>query len=238
MSVPSIAQCYRILDLSEGADLDAVKSAYRRLAFRYHPDLHPQDAAAAERFARINEAYVTLKRHLERKAAPGQRPSAPGSPRPEKKTRETASSPRPDFFSPRQEEILRDILNDPFAKQVFEEIFRKLRRGDPIVEDVGTPTPPPAPPASSHWKTRISQWFRHQLDVEHSMELPAQHLTPGARLRLDIRLPLSLAPRTVEFTLPHDFRLGKPIRLRGLGRRLGPWKGDLLLRLYAAFPRK
>ena len=31
--------------------------------------------------------------------------------------------------------------------------------------------------------------------------------------------------------LPHDFIPGKPVRLRGLGKRIGPWQGDLYLTL-------
>ena len=37
----------------------------------------------------------------------------------------------------------------------------------------------------------------------------------------------------VEFTLPEDFVVGRPVRLKGLGNRIGPWRGDLYIRLYA-----
>jgi molecular chaperone DnaJ len=40
-------------------------------------------------------------------------------------------------------------------------------------------------------------------------------------------------PRTVEITLPPDFVVGRPIRLKGLGRKLGPFTGDLYLRILA-----
>src|SRR4051812_4072917 len=35
--------------------------AYRRLARRLHPDLHPEDPSAAERFRAVQEAYDVLK---------------------------------------------------------------------------------------------------------------------------------------------------------------------------------
>jgi molecular chaperone DnaJ len=38
---------------------------------------------------------------------------------------------------------------------------------------------------------------------------------------------------TLEVTLPPDFAPGRPIRLKGLGRHFGPWKGDLYLHLLA-----
>lgn len=238
MSQLSLSQCYRLLELAPNADLDAVKAAYRRLAFRYHPDLHPGDRAAAERFTRINEAYVTLKRHLERPAhAQGQRQYSAKTIFEEEaaKAESTRSTSGAEFFSARHEEILRDILNDPFAKQVFEDIFRKLRTGTSVVEDGDAEmgARPNKSPTPASFKERLQNWLRSQLDVEHSMDVPARNLTPGSRLRLSLRLPLSWRTRTVELTLPWDFRLGKPIRLKGLGRRIGPWRGDLYLRLYA-----
>ena len=37
----SVKECYEILKLDKGADLQAVKRAYRRRAFELHPDLNP-----------------------------------------------------------------------------------------------------------------------------------------------------------------------------------------------------
>ena len=51
---------YEILGIDRNADAEAIKSAYRKLAKKYHPDLHPGDAAAAEKFKEINEANETL----------------------------------------------------------------------------------------------------------------------------------------------------------------------------------
>lgn len=51
---------YEILGVDKKASADEIKSAYRKLAKQYHPDLHPGDAAAAEKFKEINEANETL----------------------------------------------------------------------------------------------------------------------------------------------------------------------------------
>lgn len=50
---------YDILGVGKGADADEIKSAYRRLAKKYHPDLN-KAPEAAEKFKEINEAYSVL----------------------------------------------------------------------------------------------------------------------------------------------------------------------------------
>ncbi len=51
---------YEILGVSKTATEEELKSAFRKLARQYHPDLHPGDEAAANKFKEVNEAYETL----------------------------------------------------------------------------------------------------------------------------------------------------------------------------------
>ena len=53
--------------MSKTASADEIKSAYRKLAKQYHPDFHPGDAAAAEKFKEINEANEVLSDENKRK---------------------------------------------------------------------------------------------------------------------------------------------------------------------------
>lgn len=52
---------YELLEVERGADDAAIKSSYRKLAMRWHPDKNPGDADAEARFKAISEAYDCLK---------------------------------------------------------------------------------------------------------------------------------------------------------------------------------
>jgi len=238
---------YEILGLRPGASLTEIKKAYRSLAFKYHPDLNKNDPRAGQKFQQINTAYVILRQSLESSAG---RSQGFTTPKPEKNTQKTFSttknqsrakhtrdkSHRQKFYA-RQEEILKEILNDPFARQVFEDIFQKIKKrasDAPVLKqrrlkiewgkfnlDLDLSQGP--------IKT-IKKWLRRQLDDEQTVYLPARKMLPGSNLRIQVQHKWSGPAKIVEVTLPLDFTVGRPIRLKGLGRKIGPWKGDLYLR--------
>jgi len=51
---------YKILGVPRDAGIEEIKSAYRRLAMKYHPDRNPGDKDAEEKFKEITEAYEVL----------------------------------------------------------------------------------------------------------------------------------------------------------------------------------
>jgi molecular chaperone DnaJ len=51
---------YEVLGVSRSAGADEIKSAYRRLARRYHPDVNPNDPNAEDHFKEVGEAYSIL----------------------------------------------------------------------------------------------------------------------------------------------------------------------------------
>lgn len=159
-----------------------------------------------------------------------------------------------------EQDVLRDLLNDPFARRVFEDIYSELNRQQQeestAQAEAAGPEQPSARPAPEEkrtfrlhksnlaWGTQkwtkddskgvtglVKGWLRKQIDEEQSLALPAANLAPGRRVRLQIRQAFSGELKTVDITLPPDFAIGKPIRLRGLGKRVGPWQGDLYLTL-------
>jgi molecular chaperone DnaJ len=58
---------YAVLGVSEGADEKELKKAYRRLAQKFHPDKHPGDKEAEEKFKEISHAYDILSDPNKRK---------------------------------------------------------------------------------------------------------------------------------------------------------------------------
>ncbi len=265
-----VRECYRVLRVKEGASLEDVKKGFRSLAFQLHPDLNQDNPHAARQFQRVNEAYVTLKNHLE-KARPqagekqpraektsnkqarsgkedgsAARPGQSGASRAKTHAKPGATASSRESISksrrPTKDEVLQDILKDPFARQVFEDIYSQIKRGK---------SSPPAKPVKRklrfEWGEKvmnidlsgglwrgIKRLLRSQMDEETTIRLPPTSLRPGATIRLQVSLGLSGKPTSVEVTLPNDFIIGRPIRLKRLGKRIGPFKGDLYVRLMAS----
>ncbi len=72
---------YEILGVSKGASEAEIKSAYRRLAKKLHPDANKHDPKAASRFAEINAAYEIVGDDKKRKAFDSGEIDAEGKPR-------------------------------------------------------------------------------------------------------------------------------------------------------------
>lgn len=298
----SLKECYEILNLPRDAGIDEVKRAYRKRAFELHPDLNPNDPNASKKFQLLNEAYVALSSVLQAEDAKAQKQRAKTAAREEaKKARQEeaarakaqrdaeekrkaqakaeaeakeAEQKKRDEASRAYEEqdVLRDLLNDPFARRVFEDIYSELNRQQAQKEEKKAPEPPkpepqpkpqpkpkPEPPrqepvqrprekpkpqptptqmADPNQQEKgkgvgfmVKNWFRRQIDEEQTLYLPLSHLVAGRKVRLQISHGFSNEVQQIEVTLPRDFAIGKPIRLRGLGKHMGPWRGDLYLTL-------
>ena len=51
---------YKILGIEESASAEEIKSAYRKMAMKYHPDRNPNDRVAEQKIKEVNEAYGVL----------------------------------------------------------------------------------------------------------------------------------------------------------------------------------
>ncbi len=134
-----------------------------------------------------------------------------------------------------RENLLNDLLSDPFARRVYEDIYREVQQRkesapppETGVSGLLAGEKSPAEMAKNLGKA-VKGWLREQIDEEQELYFPAAKLFPGARIRLQIRRGLANELKTVEITLPPDFKVGKPVRLRGMGKKIGKWQGDLYL---------
>ena len=106
---------YKILGVSPNAPSEEIKKSYRQLALQFHPDRNPGDKEAEERFKEISEAYGVLIDPEKRK-------------RYDLAFRTPFEAGRRPDFSYTQEEIFRDIFNNPMASEVFSELGREFSR--------------------------------------------------------------------------------------------------------------
>src|ERR1700753_4088249 len=72
---------YDVLGVQRSADAAAIKSAFRKLAKKLHPDANKSDPKAAQRFAELNSAYEILGEADRRKAFDRGEIDADGKPR-------------------------------------------------------------------------------------------------------------------------------------------------------------
>src|SRR6185436_7635221 len=59
---------YEVLGVSKSASADELKTAYRRLAMKHHPDSNPGDKSAEQKFKEVSEAYDVLRDDQKRAA--------------------------------------------------------------------------------------------------------------------------------------------------------------------------
>lgn len=276
------SECFKILQLDDSSGPNAIKKAYRKLAFELHPDLNPDIPDASKRFQALNEAYVLLmQEYANTSFASGASKTGSGTTqagKSDEKVKEDAQKAyqkakgRFDSASasstssqksagsnnytrqPSKEEVLNDLLNDPFAKRVFEDIYSSVQhknnsakagtRDRTIVTAPKKRQPVRLTPVENSVFTKAGEkiaglaggvkgWLRKQIDDEQIMYVPKDSLMPGARIRLQVTHGLNDSSKVIELTLPPEFKPGRPIRLRGMGKQIGNWKGDLYLRVYA-----
>src|SRR5215475_12421441 len=72
---------YEVLGVPRSASAAAIKSAFRKLAKKHHPDANKNDPKAAARFAELNSAYEILGDDKKRKAFDAGEIDAEGKPR-------------------------------------------------------------------------------------------------------------------------------------------------------------
>ncbi len=68
MALDGFKDYFKVLGVSRNATDEEIKSAFRKLAKKSHPDLHPNDETAESEFKEINEAYEILSDENKKKS--------------------------------------------------------------------------------------------------------------------------------------------------------------------------
>lgn len=71
-----IKNYYQMLGVAKTATEEEIKTAFRKLAKKYHPDAHPGDVECEKKFREINEAYSVLGDAEQRKKYDEELPGA------------------------------------------------------------------------------------------------------------------------------------------------------------------
>lgn len=148
MVLSSEKNLYEILEVSASASAATIKSAYRRLARKYHPDLNGGDGACERKFKEITQAYEILsdvekKKHYDTLNGFHQETSqakySEANKAYKKTTSETAESKsRSDVFSNIFNDILDGFKNTTSSskKETFKTKQAKPERGSDVSADV------------------------------------------------------------------------------------------------------
>lgn len=201
---------YQTLGLEPGAGEGEIKTAYRRLARKYHPDVS-KEADAEDRFKAVNEAYEALRDPQKRAAydqlrSRGYRPGDEVQP-PQGGFRQGT----PDDFD--FEEIFAGGGAGGGFSDFFEELFGRRRGGGSGQPGQG-PQQRRGPTPGGIQRARLA--------------VPLEAVYRGDSVRIGV------GGRTLDVKLPKGIKQGKAIRLASQGAG----GGDLLLEIeYAAHPQ-
>ena len=215
---------YQILGVAREATPEEIKSAFRKLARKYHPDVNPGDQQAESRFKEVSEAYEVLGDSEKRKKydelgsgwrdfqSSNQNPEQNGGPG------ETGAGfdwsrwythgagggeQRPDF------EGFEDIFQGPGSfSDFFENLFGYQKRN------------------GFH---KDFQGVRKGVDYRSQLVLELDEIYHGARKTLE------LDNRRIQVRVPGGIKSDQSIRLKGQGGPGGPQgsPGDLYIKIIA-----
>jgi curved DNA-binding protein len=216
---------YSILGVSKTATPEDIKKTFRKLARKYHPDVNPGDAAKAEKFKEISEAYEVLsdadkRQKYDQFGSQWQQYSQTGG--------------RPEDFnwsqwqaSPESSYSYRTVTPEEFAEMFggknqeghfssfFETLFGGSGRPFGAGAQAGT---------EAHYRPRP----RHGRDLDHTLPVTLEEAFHGGSRVLEWD-----TGRKIEAKVPPGVKTGSRLKLKGQGEpgQGGGEAGNLLLHI-------
>ncbi|HVC05119.1 MAG TPA: J domain-containing protein [Candidatus Acidoferrales bacterium] len=208
---------YATLGVPRTATDKEIRTAFRKLARKHHPDVNQGDKAAEDRFKEINEANEVLGDPEKRKKYDELGPRWQ-----EYEQWERAGKPGPNPFSGGDHfgyrTVSPDELEGMFGNRApFSDFFQQFFGGEQEA------------PTATRGRRRV---VRRGQDVEGDAEISLEDAYKGSALTVD--LSSADGPRRVEVKIPAGIHDGARVRATGqgsAGRGGGP-RGDLFIRVH------
>ena len=222
---------YAVLGVDRTADDKKLKSAYRKLAKKYHPDANPGNKDAEQKFKDVGEAYAILSDPEKRKLydtygyaafdgsgpAPGSGAGGPGGY--QYYTTNGGNGFQSFHFSGQDaEDLFRSVFGDMFGSSGGSGFGGgRFSSGSGFggfgFDDLG---------GSGAFSGRSSRAARQQsLDLTSSLTVSFRDAALGATKRIQLQDPSATGSKasltTLEVKIPAGIEEGKKIRLRGRG---------------------
>lgn len=224
---------YAVLGVSRTASAAEIKSAFRKLAKKYHPDANPDNAKAKERFAEASRAYEIVGDEAKRKRFDRGEIDAEGNERFHGYPGGdgfTGADGFEDLFGGRArgqarpggfdaEDILKTVFGGAFGGAPGGRTSRTFTGAD-INDIFGDPV------AGAHPGARQAQPTKGR-DIEVTLNVPVADAIAAGKVKLTLK-----DGRTVAVQLPKGVENGQVIRLKGQGET-GPagHRGDVLAKV-------
>jgi curved DNA-binding protein len=230
---------YGVLGVPPEASAEEIRTAFRRLARRHHPDARPGDAAAAERFKEISEAYDVLSDPEKRRAYDAERQAEQQAERQGIRFEHVVEGdPFADLFS---------FFGRDRAVRVPVTLEEALRGASRVVTLGGRRVEVRLPPGADTGD-RFALPGGGEVEVEvqphprfsrEGDDLRCRLGVPVWTLLLGGDVPVATLSDRVTLHVPAETGDGDVLRLRGQGmpRRGGPGRGDLYVEVHAELPR-
>ncbi len=109
---------YEILGMTTASTEEEIRKRYRKLAMQYHPDRNPDNPDAEEKFKEIAEAYGVLTDPVKRRQYDTAR----------KMGGNYSANGQQGGFNYSQEDILKDLFQDPRFQQMFHGLLQEFAR--------------------------------------------------------------------------------------------------------------
>lgn len=211
---------YETLGVSKSATPDEIRSAFRKLARKYHPDVAKDKKAAEEKFKEINEAYEVLSDPEKRQKYDqlGQNWNQPGGFQPPPQW--GGAQPGGGFYRYGGEDGGVEFEFNGTGFSDFFEAFFGGGRGQSAFGGFG----------------QRAAGAERGSDVEADIMVPLEEALHGSKRTVSLRRAGSNKVETYQVKIPRGVREGQRIRLAGQGEpgERGGKSGDLFLRVRLA----